>query len=530
MNEQIKAQIGQYKHYWSNRTKKQKGLILGFIITAILGAVATTYFLTKQTLVPLYSNLSAAEAGQIKEELDAKGIVSELTNSGNTVLVPDTAADALKVELASKGIPNSGVIDYSFFGQKSSLSMTDNEFNVVKLEAMQNELVKLMKGIEGIEDAKVMITLPKENIWVSDKGEAASASIVLQTQAGYNPDEKQIQSLYHLVSKSVPNLSTENIVMMNQNFEYYDLASGSNAKGSTNFATQRNMKKEVERDIQREVQKLLSTMMGQDKVAVVVSADLDFTQENRTEELVEPVDKENMQGIAISAEKIKEAYTGNSENPGGTVGTGEGEPAGTGYTAGGNANQNTESNKNHERINYDVNRIKKEIVESPYKVKDLGIQVAIEPPTTGEPGSLPQRTVDDIEKMLASIVKTSIAKDDMKEELTEEEINNKISVIVSELKGKSEAVTNNESTIPLWVYIVGGVLLLAIILLVVLLMRRRKNRYEEIEEEFIEPIRVEDINNEVETEESVRRKQLEKLAKEKPEEFTKVIRTWLSEE
>ncbi|GGE65580.1 flagellar basal-body MS-ring/collar protein FliF [Priestia taiwanensis] len=529
MNEKIKGQMGQYKEYWSNRTKKQKGFIIGTLVAVLLVAAGSVYFLTKQTLVPLYSNLSAAEAGQIKEELDAKGVVSQITNNGNTILVPDTAADALKVELASKGIPNSGVIDYSFFGQKSSLSMTDNEFNVVKLEAMQNELVKLMKGIEGIEDAKVMITLPKESIWVSDKSEAASASIVLQTKPGYNPDEKQVKSLYHLVSKSVPNLPAENIVIMNQNFEYYDLDSTNSTSGNANFAMQRNMKKEVERDIQRQVQQLLSTMMGADKVAVVVSADLDFTQENRTEELVEPVDKENMQGIAISAEKIKETYTGNSENEGGTVGTGEDEPAGTGYAAGANNNQNSESNKNHERINYEVNRIKKEIVESPYKVKDLGIQVAVEPPTPGEPASLPQRTVDDIEKMLSSIVKTSISKND-ETPLTDEEITNKISVTVSDLKGKAEATTNQATAIPMWVYIVGGVLLLAIILLVVMLVRKKRADSEEIEEEFMEPIRIEDINNEIETEEIIRRKQLEKLAKEKPEEFTKVIRTWLSED
>ena len=31
-------------------------------------------------------------------------------------------------------------------------------------------------------------------------------------------------------------------------------------------------------------------------------------------------------------------------------------------------------------INYEVNRIRKEIVESPYKIRDLGIQVMVEPP------------------------------------------------------------------------------------------------------------------------------------------------------
>ena len=36
--------------------------------------------------------------------------------------------------------------------------------------------------------------------------------------------------------------------------------------------------------------------MGHDKVVVSVTADIDFTQENREENLVTPVDEENMAG------------------------------------------------------------------------------------------------------------------------------------------------------------------------------------------------------------------------------------------
>ena len=51
----------------------------------------------------------------------------------------------------------------------------------------------------------------------------ASASIVLNTKPGYEFEQDQIQALYQLVSKSIPNLPTDNIVIMNQNFEYFDL-------------------------------------------------------------------------------------------------------------------------------------------------------------------------------------------------------------------------------------------------------------------------------------------------------------------
>ena len=152
--------------------------------------------------------------------------------------------------------------------------------------------------------------------------------------------------------------------------------------------------------------------MGQDKVVVSVTADIDFTQENREENLVTPVDEENMEGIAISAQKITETFTGNGNQAGGTVQAEDPADAlGSQYLEG-NTNNNGDYEKIEETINYEVNRIRKEIVESPYKIRDLGIQVMVEPPEAENANSLPQERVDDITNMLATIVRTSIDKND----------------------------------------------------------------------------------------------------------------------
>lgn len=66
---------------------------------------------------------------------------------------------------------------------------------------------------------------------------------------------------------------------------------------------------------------------------------------------------------------------------------------GTQYAEGTNGSGDYE--KVDETINGEVNRIKKEIVESPYKVKDLGIQVMVELLSADDPNSLSQQSVDD---------------------------------------------------------------------------------------------------------------------------------------
>src|SRR4051794_5322189 len=530
MKESLQKYLIPLKEYWISRSKKQRTVMISALILILIVGGVITYLTTRTTLVPLYSNLSPSETGTIKESLDGRGIQSEITDGGKTIKVPEKMVDTLKVELAAEGLPKSGSIDYSFFSQNAGIGTTENEFNVLKLDAMQTELANLIKGIDGINDAKVMITLPETGIFVTDQAEAASASIVLNTKSGYEFEQDQIMALYQLVSKSVPNLPTDNIVITNQNFEYFDLENKENSPGNT-FANQQEIKKEIERDIQRQVQTMLGTLMGRDKVVVSVTADIDFSQENREENLVTPVDEENMAGIAISAQKITETYTGNGNQTGGTVQAENAADAlGSQYLEGNKNNGDYEKADN--TINYEVNRIRKEIVESPYKIRDLGIQVMVEPPEAEKANSLPQERVNDITNMLATIIRTSIDKS-ANPQLTDQDINQKIAVSVQPFKGKVSFDNQTTAKIPWWIYLIVGVLIATIGVLVFVFIRARRNRDDRLVEDkeiFEQPIDIPDVNESHETESSLRRKQLEKLAKEKPEEFAKLLRSWIGED
>lgn len=534
MNEKMKEILTSMKSFWDKRSRVQKGSIIGSIIAIFAIVITTSIFMTSSNMVPLYTNLSLQETGKIKETLDARGIQSEIADNGQTILVQEEVADSLKVELAAEGIPDSGNIDYSSFGQNVGFGMTDNEFNMMKLDATQTELASLIKGIDGIQDAKVMINLPEESVFVGEVTKEASASIVLNVQSGYELDQNKVNALYHLVSKSIPNLPTDNIVIMDQNFSYFDLKN-ENSPLNSNVVSQLQLQKEIEQDIRRDVQKLLGTMMGQDKVVVSVTTDIDFTQENREENIVQPVDEDNNEGIAISVERITEAYTGDNASAGGVEGLGESDVQTIQEV---NGNGSGEYERIEERVNHEVNRIKKEIVESPYKIRDIGIQVMVEPPKRDDPTSLTQERVDDIEQILSTIVRTSIYKDANEEPITNEQIEDKIVVSVQPFSGK-ETFAQNEATftIPIWVYVAFGGAAIIIMILLFILVRNRRRQGKEFEEE--EPMQEEEhveIPNIFEGREesfdetTVKRKQIEVMAKEKPDEFAKLLRTWLYED
>ncbi|MER2088130.1 MAG: flagellar basal-body MS-ring/collar protein FliF [Sporosarcina sp.] len=530
MNERLAKIRTDMQAFWSSRTKKQKITYTGTTVAIISLAAILTFFLSKTEFVPLYSEVSRAEIGRIKEQLDSQGVQSKIAPGGTSILVPSERVDDLLVSLAAEGFPDSGLIDYSFFAENAGFGTTDNEFNMIKLASMQTELANLMKGIDGVKDAKVMITLPTESVFLNESTQQASASIVLKTDAGHKFSEQQITALYNLVSKSLPNLSTDDIVITNQYFEYFDLKTSDNPYG-TSIADQMSVKKTIERDLQRQVQMMLGTMMGQDKIIVSITTDIDFQKEKREENLVSPVDEESMEGIALSVQRLTESFTGNGPGAGGTPQAEDPTDNGTGYVEG--AFTNGDYEKIEETVNNEVNRIRKEIVESPYKIRDIGIQVMVEPPVAEDATSMPPGLEEDVQRILETIIRTTLDKE-AAGELTDDVLNDKIVVSVQPFNGKMMDFSEPESAIPLWVYVVGGALLLIIGILVFAFFKKRR-KAEELEEEFIieeqlASFDVDDINTELETEGTVRRKQLEKMAKEKPEEFAKLLRTWIAEE
>ncbi len=528
MKDQFLNFIHRVKEVWVGLSRRVRGIIIGGLI-AIAAIIILFVSLTSiKHYTPLYSNLTANEAGQIKSTLDSKNVPYKLTNGGTGISVPRDQVDQLKVDLAAADIPKSGQIDYSFFGQNASFGMTDKEFTVLERAAMQTELGNLVSQIKGVQAAKVMLNLPQDSVWVSDQNSSqnqASASVVLQLEPGYQLNTAQIQGLYHLVSKSVPNLSEDNIVIMDQFFNYYDKKSETGDSTLSAYEQQKQVKDDVEKSLRQKVQQMLGMMMGQDKVMVNVTTDIDFTKEKSKEDLVEPVDQQTMQGLQVSTEHITETYTGDQAS--GQVGTGQSDVPS--YPAGSSGNGSYK--RVEDRVNNQFNKIHKDIVNSPYTIKDMGIQVMVEPPTPGKPSSLSTKSVNDIKQILGTIVRTTLSNPGG-QALTASQINQKTVVSVEKFNGKLKAPAQPKSAIPLWIYIAGGVLILVIIILIIYLFRRGKDEASEEDIPYSPAVKVTDLEDSTEADkpEVQKYKQLEKMAKQRPDEFVKLLRTWLSED
>lgn len=522
--DQLKQTKELFTNYWNARSSKQKGLIIGSFLFFIIALSAFVFFASRPNYVPLYTGqLTQREVGDIKAVLDKQGYTDyQLSETGTMLLVPQKDAADLLVSLASEGYPKDNKINYDIFSENLSFGATDRQIEILEREAMQNQVAAVIKHVDGISNAEVILTLPDETVFVrQDQEEKASASVMVEVEPGVKMSAQQIQALYTLVSRSVPNLPIENITIMNQYSETLAMDDIENDDQSLDkYSEQRKVQKDVEKDIQQNLQSLLGTILGTDKVYVHTFVKMNFDKVKTQESLVEPTNEDN-KGIVISSEKNSITSSGTGTEAGGVVGTGETDvPGYVGGTAGGDS----EYEEMQERVNYEVNRINNEIIKSPYEIEDITINVGLQNDPES-PESLSEEAQENIRNIVSNTVRTALGHP----ELSQEQVDQRIMIFPHSFAKNAETEIGSETN---WLYIglgaVAGLLLVGGFIW--WLMRRRKQEDEFDTEEaimFAAPMKEPDYftENEMDTE-----SQLKKLLDQRPEDFSKVIRTWLHEE
>ncbi|MGO4347968.1 flagellar basal-body MS-ring/collar protein FliF [Paenibacillus sp. MCAF9] len=523
MNERIAQFRGRLTQLWSQTGRKQKIWLGASISGLLLAIILLTIVFTRTEYEIAFQGLDTTDAAAIMTYLDGSGIPYQLSNNGKSISVPSTDAARIKVDVGSQGLVQNGSIGFEAFNASSSqFGTTENEFNVKYLNALNGEVQQLLNAMQGVDSSKVLVNLPKESVFLSaEDAEQASASIMMKFVSGYRPSQKEIDGYYNLVKTAVPDLAIKDITISSPQGEliYSDVAGGI-ANNSDAVESQFVIQRKYEAELKKNIQQFLGTIVGADNLVVQVSSSMNFDKKTSQESVVKPLDNNNNNGIIISEQLNNSTSTGNSGDAGGVAGTGETDVPG--YEAAATGSNSSESNSTIR--NYDVTRINNNIESGPFVLKDLSISIGIEQSQMNDEAS---RTA--IMTYLTALVRAQLA--DSGQDVTNDAlIEKKVALIARTFSGSSSAKDSGLLSTP---WIIGiGVAALAIIGGLIYMLARRRKKVAEEEIELVAPAKVEyptldleSVNND-----SQARKNLETLAKRKPDEFVNLLRTWLVDE
>lgn len=528
MNERLTQYRELAKEKWNSLSNKQKWIIITSALV-LLSTLGLYIFIASQPVYkPLYDQrLSEQEVGTIRQELEAQGVPYRITGNGTGIEVPEKLAQDVIVDLAAQGIPSEAGINTEIFSGTGSFGITDRQFDVLEKDALQRELQKMLEHVRGVASAQVILTLPEESVWVTETPDQATASVIVEVEPGTKLSPAQIRSLYYMVSRSVKQLPLENITITDQYSNLLELPDSDATQASlTEYEQQEKIKAEVERKIQQNLYNLLGTIMGRDKVVVHTAVKMNFAKETRVENRVEAPDKENNEGLIISAQKLSKTFSGQGTPPGGVAGSGQNDVAG--YPGTNTQGTNSEYEELNDTVNREVDRITKNVTESPFKIEDIAINIGVEPPDGGQ---LDEQTISSIRQVLGNVVRVTLSE----KNLTQEQVDERISVFPRPFSGK--VVAEESSPFSTGLLLGSGIVaLLALGAVAYLIIRRRRQVQQLAEEDELpdlpppQPFEVPDLQYAEDTDEVVVRKQLEKLARSKPDEFVVLLRTWLAED
>jgi flagellar M-ring protein FliF len=346
----------------------------------------------------LYSNLDLKEAGQITQALDQAAIKYEVKGDGSTIMVPRDKVASTRIMLSTKGMPTSGSVGYEIFDTASPLGQTDFIQNLNRQRALEGELARTIRSLQGVNSARVHLVLPRRQLF-ENEGEAPSASVVIGV-GGHPLGADQVNAVRNLIAGAVPNLKPDRVTVVDERGKL--LAGVGDGQGEGSAAdTARN---DTEERMRKTIKDLVEGVVGAGKARVQVTADLERNRVTLQEEKYDP-DGQVVRSTQTTGENAKQSQAGTN-----AVSTAANIPGSAGGAGGGEPGNSSDSARTEETTNYEISHTTRTEVQEPGQIKRLSVAVAVDGVTTlGPKGKLnyAARSADEM-KRIDELVRSAV--------------------------------------------------------------------------------------------------------------------------
>jgi flagellar M-ring protein FliF len=361
---------------------------IAFMLTAAaLVAVLVAGYLWSQApdYRVLYGNLSDRDGGTVIAALQQMNVPYKFADGG-ALMIPAGQVHEMRLRLAAQGLPKGGLVGFELMeSQKFGVSQFAEQINYQR--ALEGELARSIQSLSAVQNARVHLALSKASAFLREQPKP-SASVMLNLFAGRTLDATQVSAVVHLVSNSVPDLQAKNISVVDQNGNLLSAEQPGGARAAID-PTQLKYRQEIERSYNARIEAILAPITGPNNVHAQVTADLDFSEMERAEEIYKP--NQTAEAAAVRSQQTSESLAGSGNGAaGGVPGALTNQPAApatapiTTPAAAGSANSNSTATaapppatRKDATINYEVDKTIRHTRQEVGRIKRLAVAVVI---------------------------------------------------------------------------------------------------------------------------------------------------------
>ena len=256
----------------------------------------------------LYTGLDGKDVQQVTQELGAAGIPFQMTPDGSSVQVPSEVMDKARMEVATKGMPQSGRLGFELFDKPNWVGSEFDE-RVNYQRALEGELEHTIGTLGVVRSARVHLALPQASLFAQEE-KLAKASVVLRLKRANLP-EGEADSIRNLVASAVENLSPEQVTLVD-------------ADGRVNLQAKSHTAAEADAEqmLEAKLVAMLEPLAGRENVRATVNVAYEDKSEESTDEVYDPA-----QSAALTVQKSERGTSGASRASG-VPGTASNAPSG----------------------------------------------------------------------------------------------------------------------------------------------------------------------------------------------------------
>ncbi|MCW9024464.1 MAG: flagellar basal-body MS-ring/collar protein FliF [Gammaproteobacteria bacterium] len=355
---------------------RQLGLLIGLAASIAIGVAVVLWSQTPDYDV-LYSQVTGKDAQAMAEVLERNRIDYRIDHNSGALMVESGKLSDAKLKLAAENLPNASGEGFELIDKDQGFGSSSFIQTVRYQRAQEGELARTIMAIGAVSNARVHLAIPKESAFVRNKREP-TASVMVKLSPGRSLQKQQIAAITHLVASSIPNLETSQVTVVDDRGRLLSSKTENELLGLT--TTQFEYTRKLEKTYMDRIERLLSPLVGMDGVRAQVTAELDFTRTESTQESFNP----DLPALR-SEQSVEEQSTG-SAIAGGIPGALSNEPPGqavapedaTGQGAASTLSKGSEKTRKRSIRNFELDKTISHIRHSMGGIRKLSVAVVLD--------------------------------------------------------------------------------------------------------------------------------------------------------
>lgn len=263
---------------------KQLGLMIGLAGSVALG-FALVLWLQEPDYQPLMHDIAAQDFEEVTRILNLNGIQFKVDPNSGVMLVESSKLYDAKIKLAASGITSDKNVGYELLDQDAGLGTSQFIESTRFKRGLEGELSRTITAFRNIRNARVHLAIPKRSVFVRDNRKP-TASVLVETSSAMPISREQVGAIVNLVAGSVPEMTKADVTVVDQKGNM--LSRNNETEADRLVSREFEYSRKIENVLNNRIVSLLDPILGSGRFRSEVSADVDFTAVEETEELFNP--------------------------------------------------------------------------------------------------------------------------------------------------------------------------------------------------------------------------------------------------